>query len=155
MGPFTAEYRLSLMKEWTGIVLRLKIPHSDNISLWDALGDQVKLREWELNGLPKDALSKDNAIIVQNSRRWPLLIDPQNQANKWIRNTEKDNGLDIIKLTDRDFLRTLENAIRFGKPVLLENVGEKLDPALEPILLKQTFKQSGSTVIKVIHADHI
>ena len=45
--------------------------------------------------------------------------------------------MDVIKLTDRDFLRSLENAIRFGKPCLLENVGEELDPALEPILLKQ------------------
>lgn len=27
--------------------------------------------------------------------------------------------------------------MRFGKPCLLENVGEELDPALEPILLKQ------------------
>ena len=27
--------------------------------------------------------------------------------------------------------------MRFGKPCLLENVGEELDPALEPILLQQ------------------
>ncbi|KAJ3111551.1 Dynein heavy chain 1, axonemal [Phlyctochytrium bullatum] len=149
LGAFTAEYRTSLLKEWNGSLLRLKIPHSEVNSLWDTLGDHVKLREWELSGLPRDGLSRDNAIIVQNSRRWPLLIDPQGQANKWIRNMEKDNQLDIIKLTDRDFLRTLENGIRFGKPILLENVEEKLDPALEPILLRQTYKQGGNTVIKV------
>ncbi|KAI9209204.1 dynein heavy chain and region D6 of dynein motor-domain-containing protein, partial [Polychytrium aggregatum] len=149
LGAFTAEYRASLIKEWMGSLLRLKIPHSESVSLWDTLGDHVKLREWELAGLPKDNLSRDNGLIVQNSRRWPLLVDPQGQANKWIRNLEKDNGLDIIKLTDRDFIRTLENAIRFGKPVLLENVAEKLDPALEPILYRQTFKQGGNMVIKV------
>jgi dynein heavy chain len=149
LGPFTAEYRSELMNEWLGVILRMKIPHSESPTLWDSLGDNVKLREWELSGLPKDTLSRDNAVMVQYSRRWPLLIDPQGQANKWIRNMEKDHSLDIVKLTDRDFLRTLENAIRFGKPVLLENVGEKLDPALEPVLLKQTFKQGGSTVIKV------
>ncbi|KAI8841134.1 dynein heavy chain and region D6 of dynein motor-domain-containing protein [Chytriomyces cf. hyalinus JEL632] len=149
LGPFTAEYRLELLKEWNDNLLRLKIPHSDVITLWDSLGDPVKLREWELAGLPRDSLSRDNGIIVQNSRRWPLLIDPQGQANKWIRNMEKDNQLDIVKLTDKDFLRTLENAIRFGKPVLLENVQEKLDPALDPILLRQTFKQGGNTVIKL------
>ena len=57
--------------------------------------------------------------------------------------------MDVVKLTDKDFLRSLENAVRFGKPCLLENVGEELDPALEPILLRQTFKQAGSTVIKL------
>jgi len=30
---------------------------------------------------------------------------------------------------------------QFGNPCLLENVGEELDPILDPILLKQTFKQ--------------
>jgi dynein heavy chain len=45
-------------------------------------------------------------------------------------------GIAVIKLTDPTFLRTLENCIQFGKPVLLENVGEELDPALTPILLK-------------------
>jgi len=47
----------------------------------------------------------------------------------------------VIKLTDADYIRTLENSIQFGNPVLLENVGEELDPSLEPLLLKQTFKQ--------------
>lgn len=47
-----------------------------------------------------------------------------------------------MKLTDKDFLRSLENAVRFGKPCLLENVGEELDPALEPILLQQVKKNN-------------
>lgn len=50
---------------------------------------------------------------------------------------EQDNAMEIVKLSDRDFLRSMENAIRFGKPCLLENVGEELDPALEPVLLQQ------------------
>lgn len=33
-----------------------------------------------------------------------------------------------MKLSDRDYLRTLENSIRFGKPCLLENVGTDMDP---------------------------
>jgi dynein heavy chain, axonemal len=50
---------------------------------------------------------------------------------------ERAAELRVIKLTDGDYLRTLENAIQFGAPVLLENVGEELDPSLEPLLLKQ------------------
>ena len=70
------------------------------------------------------------------------MIDPQGQANKWAKNMEKDNKLAVIKLTDSDFMRHLENCISFGNPLLLENVGEELDASLEPLLLKQTFKQS-------------
>ena len=64
----------------------------------------------------------------------------QGLANKWIRAMEKDAGLLVVKLTDGNYLRTLENAIQFGKPVLLENVMDVLDASLEPLLQKQTFR---------------
>ena len=68
------------------------------------------------------------------------------QANKWVKNMEKEAKLQIIKLSDTNYTRTLENAIQFGTPVLLENVQEELDPLLQPILLKSTFKQQGVEV---------
>lgn len=48
----------------------------------------------------------------------------------------RDNpeGIDVIKISDLNLMRTLELAIQFGKWVLLENVGKELDPSLEPIL---------------------
>lgn len=58
-------------------------------------------------------------VLFSNARRWPLMIDPQGQANKWIKNMEKANNLHVIKLTDGDFVRTLENCIQFGTPVSL------------------------------------
>lgn len=54
---------------------------------------------------------------------------------------EGRNKLKVVKMTSSSFLRTMEACIRTGIPVLLEDVGETLDPALEPILLKQTFIQ--------------
>ncbi|XP_019627758.1 PREDICTED: dynein heavy chain 1, axonemal-like isoform X2 [Branchiostoma belcheri] len=149
LGVFTGEYRQDLLNIWIEGLKENGVPHSQEQSLTSTLGDPVKIRSWQIAGLPRDNLSVENGIVVQFLRRWPLFIDPQGQANKWVKNMEKDNGLDVLKLTDRDFLRSLENAVRFGKPCLLENVGEEMDPALEPILLKQTFKQSGSTVIKL------
>jgi dynein heavy chain len=38
-----------------------------------------------LRKLPNDKFSIENAIILDNSSRWPLMIDPQGQANRWIR----------------------------------------------------------------------
>uniref|UniRef100_A0A8D2Q6Q0 Dynein axonemal heavy chain 1 n=1 Tax=Varanus komodoensis TaxID=61221 RepID=A0A8D2Q6Q0_VARKO len=149
LGPFTGQYRISLYEEWVSQLQSYNVPHTKEPSLVATLGDPVKIRSWQIAGLPNDTLSVENGMITQFSQRWTLFIDPQGQANKWIKNLEKDNGLDTSKLSDRDFLRSLENAIRFGKPFLLENVGEELDPALEPVLLKQTYKQQGSTVLKL------
>jgi dynein heavy chain len=149
LAPFTGEFRNELISSWINKLTSYQVQHDAHSSLVRTLGDPVKIRQWQIAGLPRDTLSVENGVMVHFSRRWPLFIDPQGQANKWIKSLEKDNGLDVVKLTDRDFLRSLENAVRFGKPCLLENVGEELDPALEPILLKQTFKQAGSTVIKL------
>ena len=149
LAAFTGEYRAELMAEWNEHLKSNNVPGNQNINLVNTLGDPVKIRAWQIAGLPKDSLSTENACVVQFSERWSLFIDPQGQANSWIKQLEKENGLDVLKLTDKDFLRSLENAIRFGKPVLLENVQEELDPAIEPILLKQTFKQQGSIVIKL------
>lgn len=81
------------------------------------------------------------------------MIDPQDQANRWIRQKEGKNGLKVIKLTDGNFMRTLENCIRIGMPVLLEEIGETLDPSLEPILLKQTFMSGGRLLIRLGDTD--
>ncbi|XP_076039498.1 dynein axonemal heavy chain 7-like [Oratosquilla oratoria] len=149
LGAFTPEYRTEQTNRWLNECRAKEVPCSGEFCLANVLGDPLTIRDWTLNGLPTDPFSIDNGVIISNTTRWPLLIDPQGQANKWIRSMEKDNALQVVKLTDADFIRTLENCVQFGQPVLLENVGEDLDPILEPLLLKQTFKQSGSTCIKL------
>ncbi|XP_047456328.1 dynein axonemal heavy chain 7 isoform X2 [Mugil cephalus] len=149
LGAFTSSYRQDQTEEWINLCKSREIPCSSNLSLMNTLGDPVKIRAWTIAGLPSDSFSIDNGIIISNARRWPLMIDPQGQANKWVKNMEKPNRLHIIKLSDGDFVRTLENCIQFGTPVLLENVGEELDPILEPLLLRQTFKQGGAMCIRL------
>ncbi|ELW62513.1 Dynein heavy chain 3, axonemal [Tupaia chinensis] len=143
LGAFTVDYRAQCQSQWLAQCKEKVIPGSSDFSLSNTLGDPVKIRAWQIAGLPVDSFSIDNGIIVSNSRRWALMIDPQGQANKWIKNMEKANKLSIIKFSDTNYVRILENAIQFGTPVLLENIGEELDAFIEPILLKATFKQQG------------
>ncbi|XP_067302544.1 dynein axonemal heavy chain 12 [Pseudorasbora parva] len=149
LGAFTASFRNDCTKMWAKLCKSKKIPSSDDFSLSKTLGDPIKIRAWNIAGLPTDIFSIDNGVIVSNSRRWPLMIDPQGQANKWVKNSEREHNLNVIKLTDADYMRTLENCIQFGTPLLLENVGEELDPSLEPLLLKQVFKQGGVDCIRL------
>ena len=57
------------------------------------------------------------------------MIDPQGQANRWIRNME-GTKLRIIDLKMPGFLREVENAVQYGFPVLLQDILEEIDPAL-------------------------
>ncbi|KAK7497834.1 hypothetical protein BaRGS_00010968 [Batillaria attramentaria] len=152
-GAFTSNYRAELVASWTQQCQEKEIPVTEGMTLEKVLADPFEIRQWNSDGLPRDQVSTENAVLVTRARRWPLMIDPQEQANRWIRNREAKNGLRVIKLTDGQFLRTLENCIRIGMPVLMEDVGETLDPALEPILLKQTFMQGGRLLIRLGDSD--
>lgn len=154
LGPFTADFRNQLVDSWQKDLVNFGIPHTAGCNLESTLSDPVKVRSWQLCSLPSDSLSTQNALIMDNGRRWPLLIDPQGQANRYIRSMAKDssfapNGMDVVKLSDKNFLRTLENGVQFGRWVLLENIQETLDAALEPILLQQKFKQGGQEMMKL------
>ena len=68
-----------MTKEWHEQCKGREIPCSDVFSLSATLGEPVKIRAWNIAGLPVDAFSIDNGIIVSKSRRWPLMIDPQGE----------------------------------------------------------------------------
>ncbi|XP_029367943.1 dynein heavy chain 6, axonemal [Echeneis naucrates] len=152
-GAFTSHYRQLLIDQWIKQCQELKIPISSSFSLINILGDPFVIRQWNTEGLPRDTVSTENGILVTGGRRWPLMIDPQDQANRWIRSKEAKHGLKVMKLTDSNFLCILKNAIQLGTPVLLEELKETLDPALEPILLKQTFMSGGRTLIRLGDSD--
>ncbi len=126
-----------------------QIPCDPDYSLHATLGDPLKIREWNLQNLPRDDFSIDNAIILHRAVRWGLLIDPQNQANKWLKTMEIDNQLVVVKPNDTQFTRQVANAVQFGYPLLIENVDESIDNFLEPLLLKQYFKQGGRWMIQL------
>lgn len=152
LGPFTNEYRLVCEAAWRTEMSALEIEYTENCSLRSALGEPVKIEQWVVCGLPKDSLSIGNGIILDKARRWPLMIDPQRQANKFVKtlgNSSIESGMDICKLSDTNLLRTMELAIQFGKWVVLENIGEELDPALEPILLQQKSKDASGYSIRL------
>ncbi|VEL29447.1 unnamed protein product [Protopolystoma xenopodis] len=48
-----------------------------------------------------------------------------------------------------DYMRFLEMAITYGHPVLLQNVQERLDPSLDPILNRSFIKVGGATILRI------
>ncbi|KAK7195048.1 dynein heavy chain [Novymonas esmeraldas] len=159
-GAFTPAFRQRLIAQWTA---QLEERGCDvaGFSLTAVLGDPVDTLNWQVNGLPSDETSTENAIVAMLStapRRWPLFIDPQEQAVKWLlrqyQQTQAASGsgaaasknrnlLRVIKLTDPTWMRTLESQIRMGGVVIIDDVGESLDPALEPLIARRVFAADG------------
>ena len=108
-----------MIRSWIDKCKQSGIPVSEDYQLARILSNEVQIRDWQENGLPTDQLSIDNGIFIFNCRRWPLIIDPQGQANKWIKSMYKDSHMHITKLSETNFLKILENAIRNGQVVLM------------------------------------
>ncbi|KAM6908918.1 dynein axonemal heavy chain 2 [Xenentodon cancila] len=149
MGPFLSSYRDELLSIWMKEVQNLNIPCSPDFSVAVFLSKPTAVRDWNIKGLPSDAFSTENGVIITRGNRWPLIVDPQGQALKWIKNMETERGLKVIEFQMPDYLRVLENAIQFGNPVLLQNVQEELDPSLNPLLTKSLTRTDGRLMLKL------
>ncbi|KAF2899450.1 hypothetical protein ILUMI_06724 [Ignelater luminosus] len=147
LSPFTIQWRSNAISDWLKHVQHLNIPATPTYDFQVTLGSEIKIQNWYIAGLPRDAFSTANAIIQDNSRRWSLLIDPQSQANLWIKRMEKANEIKVTKFADSSYMKTLEKCIESGTPALVENIYEDLEAPLDPLLLKATFKQAGILVI--------
>lgn len=148
-GPFNQEFRSDLQNLWLKEINERKIPLSSNINIIDSLTDRTQIGEWNMQGLPSDDLSIQNGIIATKAVRFPLLIDPQSQGKSWIKNKEKDFNLIVTALNHKYFRNHIEDAVSLGLPILIEDVGEELDPCLDNVLDRNLIKIGTSYKMKV------
>ncbi|XP_045497912.1 dynein axonemal heavy chain 8 [Colias croceus] len=148
-GPFNQEFRSLLISNWLTELLRRKIPVSMNLNITEQLTDTATIGDWNLCGLPTDELSIQNGIIVTKAARFPLLIDPQTQGKIWIKNMEKYNDLIVTTLNHKYFRNHIEDCVSLARPLLIEDVAEELDPALDNILERNYIKIGSSYKVKL------
>lgn len=150
----TQDYRTRLIDDWLNFCsseLELNVPKPGAFDLTKSgvVTPLHEIRTWtSRQRLPDDQYSIENAVMLKHSLKWPLIVDPQGQATLWIREME-GASLRICKSEDPvSVFRTLEQAVRLGEAVLVENVGdEQLDPLLDPILYKQIATRGAQKVV--------
>ncbi|OCT60754.1 dynein heavy chain 9, axonemal isoform X2 [Xenopus laevis] len=143
LGYFTRKYRQDLMdRMWKPYLgeLKVPIPVTPSLDPLTMLSDDADIAAWQNEGLPADRMSTENATILTSCERWPLMVDPQLQGIKWIKNKYGED-LRVIRIGQRGYLDTLERALAGGEVVLVENIEESLDPVLGPLLGRETIKK--------------
>uniref|UniRef100_A0A096MH56 Dynein axonemal heavy chain 17 n=1 Tax=Poecilia formosa TaxID=48698 RepID=A0A096MH56_POEFO len=116
------------------------IPVTADLVPLTMLTDDADIAAWQNEGLPADGMSTENATILTSCQRWPLMVDPQLQGIKWIKNRYGDQ-LRVIRFEQRGYLDAVERALAAGDVVVIENLGETLDPVLGPLLGRETIKK--------------
>uniref|UniRef100_A0A8C8WRI9 Dynein axonemal heavy chain 17 n=1 Tax=Panthera leo TaxID=9689 RepID=A0A8C8WRI9_PANLE len=143
MGYFTKKYRNELMERfWIPYInkLNVPIPITEGLDPLSLLTDDADVATWNNQGLPSDRMSTENATILCNTERWPLIVDAQLQGIKWIKN-KYGRELKAIRLGQKSYLDIIEQAISEGHTLLIENIGETVDPVLDPLLGRNTIKK--------------
>ncbi|KAL7489135.1 hypothetical protein ACHAW6_014715 [Cyclotella cf. meneghiniana] len=149
VGAFDKDLREDLWKNQWSIDLKSRnIPMTESSDPLEILSDEGKNSKMVSEGLPSDRISLENGAILTNCKRWPLLIDPQAQAIKWLKKKEEGN-LDSIQLTQKNWLKVLQNAITNGRCVIIENIGSDIDATLDPVLSRSIYKKGRSLYLKV------
>lgn len=150
LGAFTADFRTRLLKDtWEPGLVEHKVPMTTPFDLPKLMVEEATKQAWASQGLPSDPLSVENGILTTMGTRFPLCIDPQQQAVHWIKRREEKNALKVKTFNDGDFLKNLELALQFGNPFLFEAVGEELDPVIDPVLERNTFKQGSQVFVNL------
>lgn len=107
LSPFNAQYRDKFSTKWHQLCLQFEIPCSEVFHFADVLGSGITIQQWNLFGLPRDTFSAENGVIMENSSRYSLFIDPQTQANKWIKTMEKNNNIVVLKMAQVDYMKVI------------------------------------------------
>ncbi|XP_067572638.1 dynein axonemal heavy chain 9 [Pseudorca crassidens] len=143
LGFFTKKYRRSLMDgTWRPYLnqLQVPIPVTPNLDPLRMLTDDADVAAWQNEGLPADRMSTENATILLSCERWPLMVDPQLQGVKWIKN-KYGKDLQVTQIGQKGYLQTVERALEAGEVVLIENLEESIDPVLGPLLGREGVKK--------------
>ncbi|KAI0984717.1 hypothetical protein GJ496_002628 [Pomphorhynchus laevis] len=151
-GYFDQVTRDSLWNKWTNFIELNNIKARSDLIRMEFLSNADQRLTWSTNGLPADQLCLENAIMLNNFVRYPLIIDPSRIAVNYLLKQFGDRKIIKTSFMDESFVKQLESSMRFGNPLLIQDV-ERYDPLLNPLLNKELHKISGRVLIKIGNQD--
>ncbi|KAJ3022561.1 Cytoplasmic dynein 2 heavy chain 1 [Thoreauomyces humboldtii] len=142
LAPAPEDRRRACAAEWQE---RLDVQEFSFRSVMSTESEQLV---WKAEGLPADALSNENAVMILNGGTTPLIIDPSGQAVNWLKTHLADRKPEVINQHDETFVRAVELAVRFGKTLIIQEM-TSVESFLYPIIRKDLQKQGPRAVMQL------
>lgn len=147
-GFFDQQYREAMWQQWTSHLQSANLAYRSELSFAEFLSTADDRIGWQSRALPADELCTENAIMLKRYNRYPLIIDPTGQAATFLQNEYRERKITVTSFLDEAFLKNLESALRFGNPLLIQDV-EHLDPILNAVLNKEIRRTGGRVLIRL------
>jgi dynein heavy chain 1 len=153
-GYYDQYLRDKLFQKWMAVLQAADVVFRHELARIEYLSTADERQQWYTNGMPKDELCTENAIMLHNFNRFPLIIDPNGQSIDYIckefSSNNRDQKITVQKTSfnDNSFRKTLESALRFGTTLLVQDV-ESYDPLLNPVLNREVKRASGRVLITI------
>eukprot|EP00927_Polykrikos_kofoidii_P026243 TRINITY_DN23401_c0_g4_i1.p1 TRINITY_DN23401_c0_g4~~TRINITY_DN23401_c0_g4_i1.p1 ORF type:complete len:2209 (-),score=513.79 TRINITY_DN23401_c0_g4_i1:103-6207(-) len=148
IGFFDLFMRKNIMVEWTDILQDANIKYKTDVDSVQYLSKASERLMWKERSLPDDSLCYENAIILKRFLRYPMVIDPSGQAITFLKNLYKEKRLLATSFGEAQFMKQLESSLRFGSTLLVMDV-DRVDPIMNNLLNKETFKQGPRVMISL------
>ncbi|WVQ93134.1 hypothetical protein IAU59_000198 [Kwoniella sp. CBS 9459] len=151
-GFFDQHYRELMRRDWLDHLSEAGIQLKSDLALSEFLSTADERLGWQANALPADNLCVENAVMLKRYNRYPLIVDPTGQATAFLQNEYRDRKITVTSFLDESFLKNLESALRFGNPLLIQDV-ENLDPILNSVLNRELRRTGGRVLIRIGNQD--
>uniref|UniRef100_A0A182PB45 Dynein heavy chain tail domain-containing protein n=1 Tax=Anopheles epiroticus TaxID=199890 RepID=A0A182PB45_9DIPT len=124
LGPVDIETRTSFFAQWLIDLETAEMPFTQRFSLRAFFYDPGVLIRWHENGLPPDDFSAENATILMKSSRIALIVDPQEEAQKWLIG-ELEGAVKLVDFDDEICESTLVETFEQHQPLMVENINRR------------------------------
>uniref|UniRef100_A0A158Q7Q4 Cytoplasmic dynein 2 heavy chain 1 n=1 Tax=Elaeophora elaphi TaxID=1147741 RepID=A0A158Q7Q4_9BILA len=142
LGSESERIRNEILSKWQ------KLLNLNNFNLLEFNVMETEKLNWSNKGLPTDALSQENAMILFNTVEIPLIIDPSGRASSFLEKHLEDKQVEKVNANDSNFLTQVELAVRFGKFLLIDDAN-RIEPTLMNLLRKEFSSQGPRHIVQI------
>jgi dynein heavy chain 1 len=147
-GIFDQSKRSKLWATWQSALVKADIKFNSSLMFTIFLTNSEERKRWNQLQLPQDLICQENAVILDRSERFPLIIDPSGQALAYLLALFEKKNISITSFHDPSYLKTIESAVRFGNTVIVRDA-EHYDSILDSILNKDIRKSGGRSLCRL------
>ncbi|KAL8435557.1 hypothetical protein ACSSS7_002402 [Eimeria intestinalis] len=138
-----------MIHQWLSICLDEGLPVRDSFDLARILSTPLETRQWTLEGLPNDVASIENAILVSNCAKWPLLIDPQEQGSRWFRNRQFKREFREFSWSEDSALQMLSDAASAGMTILINLSESSADTTMDALIAAVKVRPGSRAMVRI------